>query len=296
MSIPGYEILSLRGPTGEARQRSTGRLVRLEQYDGFGPYGTHDVQDRLQRRLEAATLLEHPHILSVLAVGRVEGRLYLVRPLVQAVSLTEHLAGAALEAKQAARWVRQAAEALHHAHEHGIFRLNLATNDVLVDERGELLLAGVDDVQVRFLHPPEPPPDSAAVIAGIPGQMAPEQIRGEPNSACPRRDVWGLGVLLYHLAVGRPPFQAPTTIEVLRATLLDEVPRPRSLRPDVDPDLETILLRCLRKEPQQRYPDVAALLGDLGAYLDGRPLPAGEQPSLGARVGRWLKGWWPART
>src|SRR5947199_5671967 len=74
MSIPGYEILNLRGPAGEARQRSTGRLVRLEQYDGFGPYGACGVQDRLRRRLEVATLLDHPHILPVLAVGLVEGR------------------------------------------------------------------------------------------------------------------------------------------------------------------------------------------------------------------------------
>src|SRR5262249_43837031 len=151
-----------------------------------------------------------------------------------------HLADGALEPRQAARWARQAAEALHHAHEHGIFRLSLATQDVLVDERGELLVAGVDDVQVRFLHPPAAPHDPPMATAGVPALMPPEQVRGEPNTACPRRDVWSLGVLLFHLAVGRPPFEGPTPVEILRVILMDAVPRPRSLRPDLDADLETI--------------------------------------------------------
>jgi hypothetical protein len=80
-------------------------------------------------------------------------------------------------------------------------------------------------------------------------------------------------------------------LSVLRGLLEDPVPRPHSLRPDLDADLEAIILRCLHKRPEDRYPDVPRLLADLESYLGGRPLAA-DRPTLAGRMGRWVQTWW----
>ena len=72
------------------------------------------------------------------------------------------------------------------------------------------------------------------------------------------------------------------------------MPRPRSLRPDLDADLEAIILRCLKKKPEDRYPDAASLLADLDCYLAGRPLAHASQPTLAGRMRRWARSWWAA--
>jgi serine/threonine-protein kinase len=302
MSIPGYEVLGPRGHSSEAtiyqaREISTGRLVRLDVYPAFGAAVPIDEQDRRQQQLEAAALLDHPHLLPVLSTGRHERTLYLVRPFVEGRPLVDVVRAGPVAPLQAAQWGRQVGDAVRHAHEHGIFYLDLGLEDLQVTQQGDILLTSFDVIVVRFLYPPVPRPRTLGVVIGVPALMAPEQARGEPPDTLPGRDVWAVGTLLYYLVVGRPPFHRSSVLDLLQAILTEEAPRPRSLRPDVDPNLETILLRCLRKAPEDRYPDLPRLLADLDAYLAGQPLQGGDHSSLASRMKQWVKGWWaPART
>jgi serine/threonine protein kinase len=300
MSIPGYEIQVELGRSAlgdhryQARQLSTGRLVLLEMDAVFrtDPFRTGD-PDQRQRRYEALALLDHPNILPIIDLGRFDAYFYRVRPFVEGKPLEEHLHAGPPDDRQAARWARQAANAVQYAHEHGIFHPTLGTHDLLVTSRGEVVLTAFDDALVRFLNPPMPaaPPDA---VTGIPAYLAPEQVRGRGAGAPSTRDVWALGTLLFRLATDRFPFIGGSALEVIMATLEEPVPGPRSLRADLDTDLETIILRCLQKQPEDRYPEVSEMLADLDCFLEGRPLGRAEQPTLVGRMSRWVRGWWGA--
>ena len=300
MSIPGYEILGEGCRCGvavcyRARELATARRVWLEMF-GTWQGAVHEPGgdvDSLRRRLELVALLEHPHILPILGMDRFEVTFYLVRPWIDGDCLDQQLREGPTEGQQAVRWARQAADAVCHAHEHGIFHPGLSPHDLFVTRGGDLLLTRFEGARVRFLHPPAPL-EGPGELMGIPAYLAPEQLHRDAPASDPRRDVWALGMLLYRLAVGRTPFGGLDPIGILLAVLEQPIVRPRSLRPDLASDLEAIILRCLRKKPEDRYPDVKHLIADLDSYLAGRPVEAGR-PTLVGRMSRWARDWWGPR-
>jgi len=122
---------------------------------------------------------------------------------------------------------------------------------------------------------------------GTPAYMAPEQAVGM-KFVGPPADVWSLGVVLYEALAGRRPFDGDTTSELFERIRRDEPPAPRTLNPQVPPDLETVCLKCLEKEPGRRYPTARELAADLRAWLDGRPIAA-RRATRAERAVLWVR-------
>jgi hypothetical protein len=126
------------------------------------------------------------------------------------------------------------------------------------------------------------------VLIGTPGYMAPEQAGGRPEEIGPATDVHALGVLLYELLTGRPPYQGANDVETVQRVSTAEPVPPGRLRPGVARDLETICLTCLHKDPSRRYATAALLSEDLRAYIDGRPVRA-RRPRAWERASTWAR-------
>jgi serine/threonine-protein kinase len=292
----GYDVLEVlgRGGTGivyKARQKGLDRLVALKMI----VTGVHARQDELARfRTEAQVVarLQHPNIVQIHEIGDHEGLPFLALEFVEN-SLARMLAGTPLCPRRAAQWIESLARAIHHAHQQGIVHRDLKPGNVLVGRDGVLKITDFGLAKIGLAHAQDHTP--SGVILGTPCYMAPEQAAGKTQEIGPAADIYGLGAILYELLTGRPPFRGSTLAETLDQVRHQEPTPPGRLAPGsgyhseglgVPRDLETICLTCLRKEPEARYADAAALADDLGAFLAGEAIRS-RPPAWWERLARW---------
>ncbi len=264
----------------EAFQASLGRRVALKV---LGPHATRadKARERFQREAQAAAALHHPNIVAVFGTGEQDGQLYYVMELIDGRSLEDLLpAGRPLEARRAARIALQAAAGLGHAHSRGVIHRDVKPANILVGDGDAVWVADFGLAKVVG--------DSAGLtetgdVLGTLRYLPPERLEGKADA---RGDVYGLGLVLHEMLTGAPAHTETDRAALLRAIRDLPPPPPRSLRPDLPRDLETIVLKATRREPEDRYPTAAAMEEDLRRWLEDRPITA-RRASLAERAWRW---------
>ncbi len=286
--VPGHELLSALGRGGmgivfKARQVALNRIVALKMIWGSGAVRP-EARTRFRREAEAVALLDHPNIVPIYEVGDSDGHPYFSMKLIEGGNLGQRIELHRRQPRQGAQVVARVARAVHHAHQRGILHRDLKPGNILLDSQGE---PHVTDFGLARRVEGEETLTQTGAIVGTPAYMAPEQARSE-KALSVATDVWGLGAILYELLTGDPPFQGETSLDTIMQVLEKEPRPPRGLDPTIDPDLETICLKCLQKEPHRRYASAEALAEDLERWLRGEPIEARPAGRI-ERLWRWAR-------
>src|SRR5262249_27131431 len=199
---------------------------------------------------------------------------------VDGVTLEKELAGKPQPERKAAQMIETLSRAMYYAHERGIIHRDLKPGNVLLTKGGA---PKISDFGLAKQLESDSSKTRTGTIMGTPSYMAPEQGRGE-KQVNHLADVYALGSMLYEMICGRPPFMAPTALQTLMRLLKEEPVPPSRLQPGVSPDLETICMKCLQKDPRLRYESAGALADDLRRYQAGEAI-------LARPVGRAERGW-----
>ena len=294
-----YELLERLGEgtsalVFKARQFEPPRLVALKIIRS-GQFASDAELARFRLEAAAAASLHHPNIVPVFSVGVLDGWPFLALKLIEGESLARRLHGApgtpaaarpALPSvRDAVTLVAKVARAVHFAHQRGLLHRDLKPGNILIDAGGEPHLT--DFGTAKWLDRDSQHPPTLGHL-GTPQYMAPELVRGDGTPATVASDLYSLGVILYELIAGRVPFRGPTLEATFQAVLAGPPPRLLRAGSALDRDLETVCLKCLEKDPEQRHATAAALADELGRWLEHRPVLS-RRPAPAERLRKWVR-------
>jgi serine/threonine protein kinase/tetratricopeptide (TPR) repeat protein len=288
-SFPEYEILGELGRGGmgvvyRARDQKLNRIVALKTI-AEGQYASPDRRARFRAEAQAIARLRHPNIIAIHAIGEHQKRPYLSLEFAEGGSLAQQLANGPMVPLRAAHLAETLARAVHAAHQAGVIHRDLKPSNVLLTKEG---VPKVSDFGLAKLLDADSARTVSGQVLGSPSYMAPEQAEGRSKSVGPAADIYALGAILYQALTGRPPFLGESQLETLKLVAINNVVPPRTLRPDIPRDLETICLKCLEKDPGRRYLSAEALAEDLKRSLERRPILA-RRTTLLEQFGRWCR-------
>ena len=211
--------------------------------------------ERYQREVRLAARLQHPHILTVLDSGDTAGQLWFTMPYVEGESLRDRLRRERqLPVEDALRIAREAADALHYAHEHGVIHRDIKPENLLITRDGHTLV--VDFGIARSLAGAEEKLTETGLAVGTPAYMSPEQAAGDRGLDA-RTDLYSLATVLYEMLAGEAPFTGATAQAVIAKRLSGEIPRVRQVRPSVPEAVERAIERALAPVAADRFATMA---------------------------------------
>jgi serine/threonine-protein kinase len=288
-SLGDYEILEEIGQGGmgvvyKARQKSLNRLVAVKLM-GSGVWATAAEAQRFRNEAETAAGLDHPHIVSVYEVGQDGRQLYYSMRLVKGCSLADRLVQFSTSPREAVQLMVTVARAVHYAHQRGVLHRDIKPSNIMLDREER---PHVTDFGLAKRLEGNPGLTQSGTLVGTPGYMAPEQTTGHRGAASIATDVYGLGAVLYALLAGRPPFEGTNPLEVMERVRTQDPPPLGTGNSRPDRALETVVRKCLEKDPQRRYASAEEFAKDLERWLVGEPIEARAVGRLG-RVGRWCR-------
>ncbi len=267
-----------------------GRQVALKLLAG-GRRASPDERRQWLREARAASLVRHPHVVTLYEVAETERWFLLALEYVPGGTLADRLSGP-IAPISAARLTQTIARAVHHIHRSGLLHLDLKPSNVLLDGEADAawdaIIPKVSDFGIARSCQPGTTDTGPADPGGTPSYMAPEQISGSRKDMTAQADIHGLGAILYHMLTGRPPYLGATVLETIDQLHRQDPVPPRRMSPGIPRDLESICMKCLNKDPGRRYPSADALADDLGRWLDGRPISA-RPVSAVERAWRWCR-------
>ena len=309
--IPDFEDYRIvreigRGGMGivyEADRISRGRHVAIKVLTAAAAMDPQQLKRFLQVEVPAAQLLRHPHIVPIIDVGFEQGVYYYAMQFIGGQNLAQLIKslpanqGGNQDSSQApwttrgtdrsllvTQWGLQAAEALNFAHEQGVLHRDIKPSNLLLDDRCNVWITDFGLAHIQG----EAHLTGTGDLTGTPRYMSPEQVQGKRVVVDHRTDIYSLGVTLYELLTSCPAIEGDSPQDVMRRVVEQEPPAPRHINPDIPRDLETIVLKAMTKEREDRYQSARELADDLRRFLDRKPIKA-RRPSPLDRASRWAR-------
>ncbi len=284
-----YELVREIGRGGmgvvyEARQKGLDRSVAVKMILA-GHLASPELVRRFHAEAKAAARLRHANIVHIHEVGQLHGQDFFAMEYIDGESLAQRIARGPVDATTAVRLTATVARAVEHLHQQGIIHRDLKPSNILLDAGGQPY---VSDFGLAKIFVTGSDMTATGVIAGTPSYMAPEQASGRRAEIGPATDVYSLGAILYELLTGVPPFRAESPLDTLMEVLSSDPPMPRSLDRHIPRGLELICLKCLAKEPRERYASAAELADDLDRFARGEVLDL-RPPTLPQRFWTWTR-------
>lgn len=282
------EKLLGRGGMGvvyRARQDHLDRIVAVKMIRSGALASEEEVQ-RFYAEARSAAKLDHPNIVMVYQCGELAGHHFFSMDYVPGTDLARLIDQGPVDPRHAARYVRDVAKAIDYAHQRGVIHRDLKPANVLIDSEDQV---HVTDFGLAKVVGMDSGLTRSGCALGTPSYMSPEQALGRTDEHAATTDVYSLGAILFALLVGKPPFQGKTVVQTMMQVIHRPAPSVRQLRAGMDEDLNTIVAKCLHKQPAKRYQSAAELAAELERYLSGRPIEARPQTQL-QRFYHWALG------
>lgn len=236
------------------------------------------------KEARTAAQLHHPNIVPVYEVGKDGDTVFIVSELVRGVSLSDWLSGASPSYRQIAEMLIRVAEALEHAHQKGVIHRDLKPSNIMIDEADQPIvmdfgLAKRDGLEIAMTVDGQ--------VLGTPAYMSPEQASGHSNWTDRRMDIYSFGVVLFRMLTGELPFRGNAHMQI-HQRLTQDAPDPRTLNRFIPQDLATICLKCMERDPNNRYSSAKQLAEELKRFIRGEPIVARPISRI-ERTIRWAK-------